>query len=380
MGSRRVKIGPQTVAAMKPGDLIWDSEIRRFGARRRASGITYFVKARIDGRQRWLTIAKHGPSTPADARIKARHVLGEIDSGRDPTRERDGRRQIPLFADFAERWLREHVAVKRKASTAREYRRIIERHLNPALGKVRLDRINRGDAHKLHGDLAGQQYVANRVLAVLSAIMTYAERLELRPPYSNPARGVERFKERKRKRPLTIAELTALWAHLEEIEATTNPYIIAALRLLILTGMRREEVLTLRWDDVDLGAGVLRLRDAKTGPRDVMLSRRAIELLEALPEVDGNPFVFPGHKHGQRLVNITDRWQEIRAHLGFPDARIHDLRHSVASMLARTAPLTVVRDALGHREIGTTSGYSHAANDDVRAAVDSLASQIAGAR
>jgi integrase len=131
---------------------------------------------------------------------------------------------------------------------------------------------------------------------------------------------------------------------------------------------------------VDLEGGVLRLTDAKTGPRDVMLSPRAVKLLRALPEVDGNPFVFPGHRHGQRLVNITDRWQQIRAHLGFPEVRIHDLRHSVASILARTSPLTVVRDALGHREIGTTSGYSHAANDDVRAAVHDLAVAVTGGR
>ena len=126
MGSRKVKIGPQTIAAMKSDEWIWDSELRRFGARCRPGGVTYWMKARIDGEQRWIRIGKHGPLTPADARAKARHVLGEVDSGNAPTREREGRRKIPLFAEFAERWLREHVAVKRKASTAREYRRIVD--------------------------------------------------------------------------------------------------------------------------------------------------------------------------------------------------------------------------------------------------------------
>ena len=366
------------MGGMKPGDVLWDTELSRFGVRRRSGSITYFVKARIDGRQRWITVGRHGPTTPAEARAKARHVLGEIDSGKDPTRERDGRSTIPFFGDFAERWLREHVATKRKPNTEREYRRIVSRNLVPALGKVRIDRIERTDAIKIHADLASQRYVANRAIAVLSALMTFAERLGFRPQFSNPCRGVERFREQKRKRPLTMKELATLWVHLASLEGTVNPYIVAAFRLLILTGMRRGEVLTLRWADVDKDAGMIRLADAKTGPRLVILSREALGLIDRVRRIDGNQYVFPGLKHGQRLVNISDAWQAIRETLGFPDVRIHDLRHTVATILARTSPLVVVRDALGHSEISTTSGYSHAANDDVRAAVDSLALTIIG--
>lgn len=380
MGSGTGKIGPRAVDALRPGDILWDSELRRFGVRRRAGVTTYVVKARIDGRQRWLTLGKHGPLTPAQARTLARQTLGEIDSGKDPTRERDARRTIPLFIDFAETWLREHVALKRKPNTLREYRRIIARNLTPALGKVRVDRIDRADALKLHAELVAQRYVANRSIAVLSALMNFAERLGYRPQHSNPCRGLERFKEVKRKRPLTRDEVSSLWAHLEKLEEIENPFVIAALRLLLLTGARREEILTLRWEHVDADAGVLRLADAKAGPRDVVLSRSALEFLSRLPRYEGNPFVFPGRRNGQRLVNISKKWNEIRKELGFPEVRIHDLRHTVATMLARSAPLVVVRDALGHSEIGTTSGYSHAANDDVRAAVDDLALAIAGTR
>jgi integrase len=169
-----------------------------------------------------------------------------------------------------------------------------------------------------------------------------------------------------------------LWRHLDAIEANENPYVIGALRLLLLTGMRREEVLTLRLKDVDGAAGLLRLVDTKTGPRDVILSHYALEVLARLPRQKGNPYVFPGLKYGQRLINISKKWREIRTDLGFPDVRIHDLRHTVATLLARSAPLVVVRDALGHRVIETTSGYSHAANDDVRTAVNDLARAVAG--
>ena len=380
MASRTTKIGPQTVAGMKPDDVVWDCELSRFGVRRRAGSVTYFVKARIDGRQRWISVGRHGPTTAAEARAKARHVLGEIDSGQDPTRERDGRRTIPNFSAFAEKWLREHVCTKRKRATQTSYRRIVERHLNPALGKVRVDRINRTDVLDLHADLVSTRYQANRVVAVLSAMMSFAEKLGHRPQFSNPCRGIERFKELKRKRPLTMKELATLWAHLETISSTTNPFIVGAFRLLILTGMRREEVLGLHWADVDRDAGLLRLPDAKTGPRAVILSREALDVLERLPIVNENPYVFAGQREGQRLVNISGTWQEIRKTLGFPEVRIHDLRHTVASVLAKSASLIVVRDAMGHAEIGTTSDYSHAADDDVRQAVQAFSNLVAVSR
>ena len=378
MGSRAGKISPRAIAALKPGNMLWDTELPRFGARRRAAVITYVVKARIDGRQRWITLGRHGPLTPYEARARARKMLGQIDSGEDPTRERDGRRGIPIFSEFAERWLREHIELKRKPATAAEYRRIIHRTLNPALGKVRIDRIDRTDAIELHASMAGAPYVANRTLAILSSLLSHAERLGYRQPFSNAARGVERYREHRRKRPLSREELSQLWQHIAAIETTTDPYVVAALRLLLLTGMRRGEVLGLRWCEVDLAAGVIHLADSKTGPRDVYLPRQASALLEALPVMDGNPYIFLGRRPGQQLTNLTDAWHRIRRDLGFPDVRLHDLRHTVASLLARSAPMIVVRDALGHRELETTNGYSHAAADDVRNALEALAETVTG--
>ncbi|MBY0227596.1 MAG: tyrosine-type recombinase/integrase [Hyphomicrobium sp.] len=376
MGSSVERIGPQTAKAMRPGDIIWDADLKRFGARRQAGAVTYVVKLRIDGRQRWITLGKDGPMTAHEARQKARHVLALADSGADPTHERETSRNRPIFSDFAETWLRTHVAIKRKPKTLIEYRRMIAANLNPVVGKLRVDRIDRADAVELHATYAGSPYVANRSLAVLSSIMSHAERLGYRPPNSNPVRGVERFRERKRKRPLSRAELSALWEHLKTLDGQISPYVVAAFRLLLLTGMRREEVLGLEWESVDLVGGVLHLKDAKTGPRDVVLSSAAVKLISELPRIEGNPYVLPGAKEAQHLANITDRWQDIRKTLGFPDVRIHDLRHTVASELARSAPLTVVRDALGHAEITTTSGYSHAAADDVRAAVNAFATVL----
>ena len=272
MGSRSARISAQTIAALHPGDFIWDTELSRFGVRRRDTSTSYVVKVRIGGRQRWITLGKHGPLTPPEARAKARFMLAEIDCGRDPTCEREQRRRMPTMGEFADKWFNEHVAIKRKPSTAIEYQRIIARHIKPTIGSLPLNKVGHADVESVHSGLAAQRYVANRVVAVISSIMSHAERHELRPRNSNPCRGLERFREGKRKRPLSRTELARLWAHLKEIEATDNPYIVAALRLLLLTGMRKSEVLNLLWSDVDLEAGLIRLRDAKTGPRDVVLS------------------------------------------------------------------------------------------------------------
>jgi integrase len=136
--------------------------------------------------------------------------------------------------------------------------------------------------------------------------------------------------------------------------------------------------LTLRWIDIDWAGQTLRLSDSKTGPRIVVLSQRAIAVLESIPRQVGNPYVIVGERQGQHWINLQKPWHRIRSSMGFPEVRIHDLRHTAASMLARKAPLVVVRDTLGHQAIETTSGYSHAANDDIRTAVDELAFAIAG--
>jgi hypothetical protein len=118
---------------------------------------------------------------------------------------------MPTFAQFAERWLAEHVALKRKPVTLREYQRIVLKHLAADLGTLPIDRIDRADAIRIHSGLAAHRYAANRVIAVLSAVMNYAEGLGLRPPASNPCKALERYSEAKRKRPLTIVELARLW-------------------------------------------------------------------------------------------------------------------------------------------------------------------------
>ena len=154
---------------------------------------------------------------------------------------------------------------------------------------------------------------------------------------------------------------------------------MAAIRLLMLTGCRRDEILTLKWEDVDLRAGELHLCDSKTGARDIPLPRAAAELLAGLPRVPGNPWVIPGRKPGGRLSNLNDHWQRIRKRAGLDGVRIHDLRHSFASRaLALGESLSTIGRLLGHGQVTTTARYAHLARDAVKASASRVAGSIAG--
>jgi integrase len=152
------------------------------------------------------------------------------------------------------------------------------------------------------------------------------------------------------------------------------------IRLLVLTGCRKAEILTLRWDAVDLERGALHLPDSKTGPKSVPLGAAAAEVLAGIPRVAGNPFVFPGERQGSHWVNVERSWRRIRRAAGFPELRMHDLRHSYAAIGAAAGlGLPVIGRILGHTQASTTQRYTHFADDPLRAAADRISSEIAAA-
>ena len=154
-------------------------------------------------------------------------------------------------------------------------------------------------------------------------------------------------------------------------------HAIAAIRLLMLTGCRRNEVMTLRWEDVDLGAGELRLRDAKTGPRVVSLSPAAAEVLAAVPRLADNPWVIVGNRPGQRLSSLDDDWSRIRTRAELEDVRLHDLRHSFASRaLSLGESLPVIAKLLGHSQMRSAARYAHLGGDAVKEAAARVADAI----
>jgi integrase len=385
----RDKITKRSVDALKPRmngaeAMLWDTEVKGFGCRvQRGGSKSYIVHYRVgSGRSaplRKLTIGKHGaPWTPETARKEARRLLGTVEGGADPAADKIARKEAPTIADLAERFLAEHAEAKRKASTAVEYRRLLDRIILPALGKRKVTDIARRDVGKLHHGVRNTPYQANRILAVLSKMFNLAEQWGLRPDGSNPCRHVEKFGERKRERMLSPAELARLGDALGSCEG--SPYAVAAVKLLVFTGARLGEVLGLRWDWIDIERGEALLPDSKSGAKTLHLPPPALAVLTELPRQNGNPHVIVGHKTGAAMVNLEKPWRAIRAIADLDDVRLHDLRHAFASVAASSGMgLPIIGKMLGHTQAATTHRYAHLASDPVKAAAAVVAGKIAAA-
>jgi integrase len=222
---------------------------------------------------------------------------------------------------------------------------------------------------------------ANRVLALLSKMMNLAEKWGLRPDGSNPRRHVEKFEETKRERYLTGDELARLGDVLTETEqaSTELPSVIAAVRLLVLTGCRLSEILTLQWQFVDLQAACLRLPESKTGAKIVHLNAPALEVLAGIEPQNENRWVIVGAKAGSHLINLEKPWRRIRARARLDDVRLHDLRHSFASVAVGLGEgLPMFGKLFGHTQTQTTARYAHLASDPVKAATERVGAALAG--
>jgi integrase len=385
----RGKITKRAVDALRPAAderelVLWDSELAGFGVRvQRGGAKTYILKYRAGtGRNaplRKLTIGKHGsPWTADEARAEARQLSGLVAHGKDPAGARAAAKAAPAVEDLAERFLAEHVEAKRKGSTAREYRRLLDHIVLPALGRKRAADITRQDVARLHHARRATPIEANRALAVISALFNMAERWGERPDGSNPCRHVEKYPQRRRERMLSVAELARLGDVLASYDG--SPYYAAAIKLLVFTGARLGEVLGLQWRWIDFERGEARLPDSKTGAKTLHLPPPALAVLAELPRVEGNPHVIVGGVAGAALVNLEKPWRAIRKAAGLDDLRLHDLRHSFASIAASGGMgLPIIGKMLGHTQAQTTQRYAHLASDPVKAAAAAVAGKIAAA-
>jgi integrase len=378
------KITKRAVDQLSAGNVLWDTEVKGFGIRcRQSAAKKYILKMRVGGRQRWITIGRHGSPWTADgARAEAIRLLGLKASGKDPASARDRQKGVITVAELGGRFLRDYVPQHCKPRTAYEYRRAVELFINPALGRHRISDVLRADVAGFHHDLRDRPYQANRALGVLSKMMNLAEEWGLRPDGSNPCRHVKKYRELKRERYLTREELRRLGEVLSVAQAdeTESPFVLAAIGLLVMTGARLTEILTLKWEHVDLANRVLRLSDSKTGAKPIYLNDPAMRLLRGMPRMQDNPFVIPGKVTGARLINLQKAWRRIRTKANLSDVRIHDLRHSFASVAVGTGmSLPMIGKLLGHTQPVTTARYAHLAADPLRAASDQVGAEISAA-
>ena len=361
--------------SVEGGDQIfWDRELPGFGVRVYPSGRkVYVVQSRGQGAPKRVTLGPHGELTATQARLRAAQVIDRIKRGEEPIAP--PAQAGATVADLAERYLSAHVAQNCNAHTAGIYRGSLENHILPALAMMPLAMVESAHIATLHYRLRGTPRAANRALSVLSKMFSLAAAWGLAAEGTNPCRGVRKYKEKKRERFLTRDEYRRLGQALVEaemeaeagIEGAASPYAIAALRLLMLTGCRLNEILTLRWDDIDRTAGEFRLRDGKTGARMVPLTPTAETVLAGIARARGNPWVIVGKQPGAHLPTITADWYRLRARADLDDVRIHDLRHSYASRaLAAGESLSMIGKLLGHADIQSTARYAHLARETER--------------
>ena len=388
--------------------VVWDTDVPRLGLRVYPGGRkVYLLRLRMDGRQRWYTIGAHGdPWTIDTARDEAQRVLGQSanvvklrqtgaapPSLLHPVEAREKGRRTPTVAEFATRYLEEHATPHKAPNSVEADRSLLglregqkkppARSIVGALGENRLDRVTRADVTAYHLKLKGTPTRANRALALLSTMFNLAEKWGVRGDGSNPCRHVERFEETKRERFLSAAELARLGKGLAAVEraGAVTPFGLAAVRLLVFTGARASEVLGLTWDAVDLGTGSVRIvRKGRVGT--LYLPAPARTVLKALPRLSGNAHVIAGGRRSRALTiwGLEQVWQEVRKAAKLEGVRLHDLRHSFASMAAAGGQsLPVIGALLGHSQPATTARYAHLADDPLRAASKAVAGRLAAA-
>ncbi|SDW21090.1 Site-specific recombinase XerD [Albimonas donghaensis] len=337
------------------------------------------------------------PAMKAEAaRRIAEEWLAEVRKGGDPASERKARRDAPRMSELFDRYLEEHARPHKKASSLENDVRMIEKRLRPAFGRTKIAEVARSEIAAFHKRISATPYEANRALALLSKMFNLAEVWGLRPDGTNPCRHVRKYPETKRKRFLSPAELARLGEVLRMAErdgyisllkkegvrelqkrVPVSVEAVAAIRLLILTGARKSEILGLRWDWIDLASGRASLPDSKTGEKSIILPPPALAVLADLKRSDENPYVIRGAKRGAHLVNLKDPWLAIREAAGLDDVRVHDLRHSFASVgAAGGASLPIIGALLGHSQPATTARYAHLSDDPLQAAAATIGGRI----
>lgn len=363
------KITKTDLLNIGPGRIIWDGQLKGFGARRqgKSDAVSFVVKTRLKGRQRWMTIGRwNSPWTLEKARQQAEVVLYQRHLGIDAGKEKEKDRvRGKTLSEMLDEYL-VHVKKKKKEATYISYEHCIRLKIKPRLGSKIVRELTEADVEDFHGYWSKQPRVANLTVAVLSAALSWGKR----KGYTEAGRaiciGVERYREVERKRYLTSEEAKRLGEVLRrfETEGQESMHAVALLWLIIFTGARRDEIRTLKWSYVDRERRVLMLPDSKTGAKTIVLNSFAWKALSKVERIGTNPYVFVGLKKDQPLNNIYKPWHRIRREAGLEDVRIHDLRHTFGHKAVDAGGTTrVIMELLGHKTEAVSRKYTHVSDE-----------------
>jgi len=262
-----------------------------------------------------------------------------------------------------------------------DYRRLLDQRILPKLGHLMIGRVSKEDVLVLHSEMRSTPRRANYCIAVLRSMLTYAEDVGLRPSQSNPGRRIRLYRENSRERFLSVEEFKKAATAIAEVERSgkIGPHAAAGLRLAMFTGARQGELLSAKWSHVDWERKIIRLPDSKTNrPRTIHLSEAALDVLKTLKRTSA--FIIAGAGKDQAYRSLTRAWGEVRGGVGLGDVRLHDLRHSFASLAAsQGVSLQMIGKLLGHSVPATTARYSHLTRDAAAAVNDQLGQAITAA-
>lgn len=402
----RVKITKVQVEKLKPANKdvwLWDTQLPGFGVRVKPTGRkTYMVQYRdMSGHTRRVTLGMHGVLTSEQARAAAQQMLAAVARGENPAEKKIEARtqptEEPTVEDLSERYIREWAEVRKKPRSVADDTHKLDAYIKPEFAGRPLVSITRADVIRLQHKLKDTPYQANRTLALLSKMMNLAEEWGWRPDGTNPCRRVVKYKEKKRERYLSEKELTLLGEALRERDKSEYWAAVLAIRLLLLTGARLGEVLSLKWEYVDFERGLLFLPESKTGAKVIQLGPPAIKLLSEVPRKEGSPWVCPGERGPDHIADLNGPWRRLKKQVNeiqdkaqkegklkekdrvdFSTLRLHDLRHTFASVGAgRGLGLHVIGGLLGHTQAATTARYAHLASDPLKQAAGIVAGHIA---
>jgi integrase len=384
---KKLRLTKRIIDALEPREQPYiepDSEIPGFGTKVMPSGVKTFVlgyRPMPGGRgtpKRQLKLGTYGPMSPEQARQAALTAFAEIRLGRDPQAEKSRQRKSLSVAEFIDAFLENHVA-KLKPATRISYGLTLGK-VRDVYGGLKAEALKRAQVEALHHSLDQTPYLANRLMSAVSSLYIWGGgNGHLPGGHPNPSRGILRYQEQGRERFLSGEEIGRLGDALRMAE-TKYPYPVAAIRVLLMTGARVNEILHAQWDWLDIERGLLNLPTSKTGRKSIFLPGPALAIIAGLPRLHGSPFIFPGHVPGQPRGKLWKPWTEIRHAAGLDGLRLHDLRHSHASVgVSAGLSLPIIGRLLGHATPAMTARYSHLSAHPVRAASETIGAEITAA-